>query len=212
MFANPPPQGDLMKSRRFIRSVAMALVCLLLSSCEDSKNPLSDPEKAAPDAEFVGVWRSANDGSADYYHVAAAGGKLPAGVLRMISVSHAKNGVLARPGEMLAFSTILGEDRYLNVASIDDKELDQFEKAGWKPELVKGYFIIKYQVQGDTLKLWTMERDARRKAIESGKIKGTIDKKTVLFTDTTENLAALLASPDGISLFDKEASTCERVK
>ena len=44
-----------MKSRRFVCFVALAGASLLLSSCGESKNPLSDPLKAKPDAQLAGV-------------------------------------------------------------------------------------------------------------------------------------------------------------
>ncbi len=94
--------------------------------------------------------------------------------------------------------------------------MPKFDKDGWKPELVKGYCLVKYEVKGDSLLIWIMDADAQRRVIQSGKIKGTIDKddKSALrFTDTTEKLAALLASPEGDKLFDKEPTMrYERVR
>ncbi len=206
-----------MKSHRLVCLFVLAAACLLLASCIDSKHPLSDPEKAKADAELAGVWRVKPDsgdvsGNVEYYHVGKAGDKLPAGVMRVVTVGYAKDGTLPRPGELLAFSTSVGENRYLNIAFIDGKDIDQFAMAGWKPTLVQGYIVAKYQVQGDVLTLWGLDPDAKRRVIEAGKIKGTIEKNSVFFTDTSENIAALLSDPKNANLFAKEPTKYERVK
>ena len=191
----------------------LAAACLPLVSCIDSKGPLSSPEKAKADLELAGVWRAKrNDGSVQYYHVARTGDKLPAGILRAVSTVHAVNGTLWRPDEMLLFSSDIGNDRYLNIAAVNKTALDQLEKSGWDDKLVQGYFIGKYQVQGDALTIWSIDREAKRRAIQSGKIKGTVEKNDVFFTDTPENVAALLAAPANADLFNKEPIRYERVK
>ena len=202
-----------MKPHRRFSSLVLAGMCLLLTSCIDSKDPLSSPEKAKTDAELAGIWRTdSQEGCIDYYFLATAGDKLPPGVMRIVTVAYDKKGALARPGEMLAFSTELGKNRYLNIAFIEDKDLDQFQAAGWKPELVKGYLIVKYQVQGDTLIVWEMDPQAKRHVIADEKLKGTIDKNAVFFTDTPEKLAALLADPNDGDLFTKTPTQYQRVK
>ena len=205
--------GYVMKKCQLIRSLVLVGTCLLLASCIDSKTPLTSPEQAKIDPKLAGLWRAEmEDGRVEYYHAAPADNKLPAGVLRLVSVSYNKTGSLSRPGELLAFSSSVNGNKYLNVALIDGKDLDQFANAGWKPELVKGYIVAKYQVQGDTLTLWGMDRDAKRRAIKAGKIKGTVDENNVFFTDTPEHLAAMLAGPENAHLFDKEPIRYERVK
>ena len=78
---------------------------------------------------------------------------------------------------------------------------------GWNSEAVGGFFIFKYKIEGDTLLLWQMDDDAKRKAIQGGKIKG----EGIGFTDTTENVARFVASA-GDSLFKEEVIRLERVK
>ena len=132
--------------------------------------------------------------------------------MRVVTVGYAKDGTLSRPGELLAFSTSVGENRYLNIVFIDGKDIDQFATAGWKPTLIQGYIVAKYQVQGDVLTLWGLDPDAKRKVVEAGKIKGTIEKNSVFFTDTSENIAALLSDPKNADLIAKEPTKYERVK
>ena len=42
------------------RTVLGLVLCLILTGCNDSKNPLSDPTTSNPDERLVGVWRLPN--------------------------------------------------------------------------------------------------------------------------------------------------------
>lgn len=202
-----------MKPCESLRFIVLAGTCSLFASCVDSKAPIESPEEAKPDSEAVGLWYAKQDnGTVEYYHVAAAAGELPPSVMRVVAVFHGNQGELSRPVELLAFSTSIGGSQYLNVAYIDGKDYDRVIKEGLKPELILGYFIAKYEIQDDTLTLWAMNPEAKRQAIEAGKIKGTIDRKSVFFTDTSKNIAALLAAPESDNLFVKEAARYRRLK
>ncbi|MBN1394312.1 MAG: hypothetical protein JW959_04765 [Pirellulales bacterium] len=194
-----------MKPRRSLCLLIMAGMSLLLSSCE-SDNPLSDPQKANLDKRLLGIWRLDDSGETVYYHVGKASDKLPPGVMMAVQVRHALNGSIQRPGEFFAFSTSIGEYNYLNLIGLKDEDggVAKLWDDGWKPELISDYLLVKYEVKGDSLDIWVMEADAQRLLIESGKIKGVIDGDGTRFTDTTEKLAALMASPEGEKLFPKE--------
>lgn len=201
-----------MKAKRRIAAAALAVLCLSLTSCIDSMSPLCSPELAKIDPAIVGIWQiKAENGDSQYYHIARADGKLPEGVLRIVLVSYNKNGSVSRPGEMLGFCTTIRENHYLNVALIDDKDVDQFDKPGWKPSLVKGYILVKYKIENDSLTLWNMDQEAKRRAIDDGKIKGTITKNAVYFTDTTENVAKLLTGKKVGDYFTKKPAKGVRI-
>jgi hypothetical protein len=204
-----------MKPRRFAFCVALAGACLLLSSCGGSKNPLSDPMKAKPDAQLAGIWRMKDSSGVQYVHVGRAGGKLPPGIMHTVSIAHNQDGTLGRPSEGLVFCTSIGENRYLNVVATEDDQRDipKLVEAGWKPNLVRGYCLVKYAVKGDSLSVWIMDQVAQRRLVQSGKIKGTVGTDSASFTDTTENLVAMLAAPENANLFEKEPTIrYERVK
>lgn len=81
---------------------------------------------------------------------------------------------------------------------------------------VNAYLILRYQVTGDRLTIQWMDGDAKKRAVEAGKIKGKIEKDQdgnarAMFTDTTENLAKLVAEA-GDDLFSKDVLKLERVK
>lgn len=203
-----------MNTRLFVSLFSIAMAGLLLAGCDDSKNPLSDPQTSKPDSRLAGVWRQRdNDGNATFYHVGRAGEKHPHGVMRVITATHSNSGELQPPGQVLVFPTKLAGDTYLNMTGGNQQQIKLLEETGWKS--VESYTLLKYKVEGDTLLVWPMDGDAKKKAIESGKVKGLIEKPEsggkVMFTDTTENLARLVASA-GHGLFSQDAIRLERVK
>jgi hypothetical protein len=189
----------------------VAAFSLLLTSCFDTKNPLSDPQKSKPDDRLSGVWRFRGDsGEMNYYHIGHVGEKLPASVMQVIFVQHMTDGSV-ESDKLLIFPTTIGDKTYLNVAEADASQLKLLEEKGWTNEAVKSYLILRYQITGDTLTIQWIDSDAKKRAVEAGKIKGTIEKDQGHFTDTTENLAKFVAEA-GDDLFSKDGLRLERVK
>ena len=159
-----------MRSGPFIAMLAF----LLLTGCDDSKTPLSDAEKSKPDPRLAGVWRVSEDkDDVTYYHIGAAGNKLPGGVLRVFGISHRKGVVAPAETQVLMFTTTIGTGTYSNVTDGSDRQIKLLQEKGW--DAVAGYFLFKYQVDGGLLSLRSMDPTTKRKAIEDGKIKGTIN-------------------------------------
>ena len=173
---------------------------LLLTGCDDSKNPLSDPQTSKRDERLVGVWRvSVSQGADVYYHIGHAGKKFPKGVLRVVEVTHSEGDV--DTAEFLVFPTVLGGKTYLNVVG-DVEQVKHLDEKGWKTDVVEAYTLVKYQLNGDKLEVWLIDEAAKEKAITSGKIKGVNPwNEAARFTDTTENLGRFIANAND-SLWD----------
>lgn len=222
---SPHFRGAAVKLRQMVCFIALAGTCLLLSSCGESRNPLCDPLEAKPDSQLAGIWRVSDPNGTGYFHIGRAGGKLPPGIMRTLTVAHSADGTvkLDDPSELLMFPTTIGENHYLNIVGFigedQQKGIVQFDKSGWNPSLVNGYCLVKYQVKGDALSIWIMNGNAQSRLIRSGKVTGTIERAfgvvraSSVFTDSTEKLAALLATPESANLFDEEPTLrVERVK
>ena len=205
-----------MKTRQISMLLSMAATCLLFTSCMDSRVPLSDPGKSKPDQRLVGNWRARNDdGTVTDYRFASAGGKLPASVMRVAGSSRKPDGTTEQFEPLLLFSTVIGVKTYLNVTDGKEPQVKLLEK-GWTAETVSAYSIFRYQVTADTLTVQWMDGDAKKRAVEAGKIKGKMEKDQdgndrVHFTDTSENLAKFVAGA-GDALFSKDVLKLERVK
>ncbi len=185
-----------------------AVVC---TGCVDSKVPLSDPQTAQPDSRLIGVWRVKGEhGEVGYYHLGQAGEDFPKGVFRVVGLSH-QEGRLSAPIELLLFATQLEKRTYLNLVEGKPEIVKQIKEKGW--QTVSAYWIWRYEVEGAKLTIWPMEREAKRRAIEEGKIRGEIVKDGILtlvqFTDTQENLARFVAQ-SGEKLFSAHPVQLER--
>jgi hypothetical protein len=149
-----------------------------------------------------------------YYHFGRVGNKLPAPVMRVAGIQHKPDFTMEQFSELLVFPTTIDGNTYLNVCDGKDEQLKVLEEKGWTAETVHAYLIFKYQIKDDVLVVQGMDKDAKQRAIESGKIKGVIEKDrftTVRFTDSTENLAKFVADV-GDELFSESVVRLERVK
>lgn len=194
----------------------IAACSLLLTSCFDTRNPLSDPQKSKADERLSGAWRfRGENGEMNYYHIGHAGEKLPASVMRVFFVQHRTDGTM-QSGELLIFPTSIGDKMYLNAAEANPSQLALLEEKGWTDEAINKYLILRYQITGDVLTLQLIDQEAKKRAVEAGKIKGMSEKDQdgnirVHFTDTTENFAKFVAEA-GDDLFSKDVLRLERVK
>jgi hypothetical protein len=206
-----------MATKRILQLLSMAATCLVFTSCFDSKVPLSDPGKSKADQRLAGVWRLGNDdGTVTFYHFGRVGDRLPASVMRVVGIQHKWGGTMTQLDELLLFPTTIGDKTYLNVSDGKDAQVKLLEDKGWTAETVNAYLILRYQVTGDRLTIQWIDGDAKKRAVEAGKIKGKIEKDQdgnarAMFTDTTENLAKFVAEA-GDDLFSRDVLKLQRVK
>lgn len=195
------------------RKLALVLAaCLLASGCDDSVNPLSDPDTSKVDERLIGLWRESTAEGDDFYHVGRAGEGFPKGMLRIVTTSHQK-GTVTMGEDYLAFATVLGEKTFLNVIGGDQDEcVRKLNRKGWLPPLVDGYTLMRYAFDGEKLTLWGVDERAKETAIQSRKIKGLLKNDApAKITDTTENLARFVVEA-GERFFDRtEVSRLTRV-
>jgi len=200
------------KTPRHFLSVVVPAAILLAAGCDDSKNPLSNPQTSKADERLVGLWRERSDEGEIYYHIGHAGKNFPSGIMRAVSVEHSK-GQVEQPEEYLLFPTVVEGKTYLNVViDGDKKQVRRLNDKGWKADLVDSYTFLRYQEDGDKLTAWVIDEDAKQKAIRGGKIKGVEQaNRPARFTDTIDNLVRFVAGA-GDSLWNtKEPAHFERV-
>ena len=210
-------EPQTMHTRHLPLLLAVVAVCQCFAGCQ-SENPLSDPQKSKADERLVGVWRDRSGDADSYYHVGCAGDKFPACMMRVVLVVHAKKGLVQPPGEFLIFPTVLRDKTYLNVARGKNDALisNLLKEHGYAVEAVgDGYTFYKYVFDGDKLLVYGIDEKAQQKAIESGKVKGTVTRseKTVncKLSDTSEDLARFVKEA-GDDLFSTKVMQLERVK
>jgi hypothetical protein len=214
---------------QIVAILVMGLLAPLFASCAVSKSPLSDPGRPKADPRLIGIWRV--KGEAWYYHVARAGGKLLDGMMLITVSSHPRDEIESKERKLLVYCTSLGNSSYINMVVEKDNQFDALKKEGWNPTKIEGYFIVKYTLAADALKVQVMDATAVEKAIKNGRIRGTVAKQTnepnvrapanaladliaepvqAGITDTSDNLRQLVRSD--AALFLKKEIILERVK
>ena len=169
-----------------------AALCLLLSSCICSVNPISSPQTAKPDLALVGNWT-------DNTRPVAGTGRIfvtHSPWMRAVSFD-AKGRELKGSGDIINFfPSTLGKDAFLNVLDV--------ETTPHGP--VKSYLFYRYQVSdGHVLRIWAIADKPVLKAVRSGKLKGTItpgDHDSVLIQDSSENIQAFIIRSHPHKLFN----------
>lgn len=135
--------------------------------------------------------------------------------MRVVVITRQKNSELEEPEQAILFTTNIGGSNYLNVAGMKPEQLTQIQEKGRQANLVDTYFLLKYQLKDDSLLAWPVDDIAQKKAIRSGKVKGetkkTDDETATKFTDTTKNLARLVADTKG-KLFSETTHRFERMR
>ena len=52
---------------------------------------------------------------------------------------------------------------------LDQKQVKRLDEKGWKPNAVECYTFIKYRLDGDKLVAWTVDEEAKERAINNGR-------------------------------------------
>jgi hypothetical protein len=190
-----------MTTRSVCSAFGALLVVVLLGGCDDSENPLSKPSESKPDDQLIGTWREVREKGGAFYHVGRLGGKSPESVMRMIIVNRpGEAGEIRPPSQGAVFPTTINGNNYLNIFGVSPEMAEAIRGDGWKDGAVTSYFLMKYEVQpdGKSLLLWPMSDSAKREFIKDGRIKGQIKQaghnSSTRLTDTTENVARLVAA------------------
>lgn len=210
-------------SRRCLVMCAAFATCVSLCGCIESENPLSDPHEAVTDAKLLGSWRQ-SDQEGHYLHFLRIGldrreaGRTRVAWTRVVNIEHSMSGD-DNVSAVFCFPTKIGESRYLNLLLIEpqsDADHLAFYKAIYDDkldaekmlELVSGYWIVKYEVSDDELKLYAADNKVIKKAIADGAIKGQRNK----VSDTTDNVVRYLASAGDVAFPPGNVSHYSRVK
>jgi hypothetical protein len=194
------------------------LSLLTLSSCLESKYPLTPVKEAKLDERLIGVWtsvRTENDrGGAGtvYLHIGAeektpisrVRDKPEPGLMRFVCVDHGfdkRRSVLGTPASCRFFVSKINDEDYANLLGPTEPK-----ESGEPPEKPY-YFFMKYKVEGDQLTLWAPDPELLEKAVKNGDLAGTVVRKgrlkleEVELTATSEQLTAFLKTEAGKKVF-----------
>jgi hypothetical protein len=176
---------------------------------------LSDPDKAKPDLELLGVWGYSKNALKDprywFLFVGKSGNRhLPPGIMNLIQVeSDLKNNVMAKE-PLPFFTTEIGNSKYANIKYVDFvPAADRAKLATRDKRNTKGYLLIKYQVEQDSLIVWLPDSKAAADLVKTGKLKGSIAdggllKFNLATIDDSAGLSRFLGKGGDKALFPDE--------
>lgn len=126
-----------------LRSLLVAL--LPLSGCVPSEQPLLSEKESIADGELLGTWRYEDDDPRDSFVIR----KKPGSETVLEAVDDEEHVDL--------LLTKIGDERYRCVRYADDPVL---------------YFILRYKLQGDTLRLYELDEGTIHDAISNAELSG----------------------------------------
>jgi hypothetical protein len=165
--------------------VLMAAACALQGCLVLSLHPAYDDDSIAWEPSLVGDWRDADDVST--LHVERAEWRS-----YKIHYEHP-----SEKGDLTAYLTIVGDDRYLDVTPVRGTD--------WGSFVVPVHDVLRVALDGDTLTLTPLSYDVLSARLRSGRAAGAnlaavLDQKqNVLITSPTAQLRAWLRSTPAAS-------------
>ncbi len=156
-----------------------------------TKHPLSNPSQAKIDEDVAGTWHIVIKGKTYYLHVGAG---------NIVGQLNWTELVLVNPGDtkpsfymhhLIGFPTTIGGESYFNVAHMS-RLIPQLRgsKIEQLVSSVERFEIMKYQLTGDHLDIWSADQKLIAEAIAAGRIKGSGGQ----IDDTPKNVIQFIQS------------------
>lgn len=142
-----------------MRYFLMIMLLIFVGGCiPDFDNPLTDPNKEKLDSALYGTWFWQEKNESGYIHV---GWDKESKLLRAVMVEVGADGSVD-VSEYSGHTSSLGNNQYLNLKWV-------------RPENeLKGYMVIKYRIEGESLAISLVDSKVIEKAIQEGSLKGTV--------------------------------------
>lgn len=150
-----------------MRYLAILFMVIFLGGCVPySDNPLTDPNCEKIDATIVGTWFWNEEGESGFVHI---GLNKESKLLQVIMIEHDKDGTID-VSEFNGHTSSLGNNKYLNLKWVRPAD---------EP---KGYLLIKYSTEGESLAISLLNAKVIENAIKEGSLKGTVGKEKYAYS------------------------------
>lgn len=180
--------------------MAAALLCaVVLAGClpVTSKTPVGTTARLSADKALIGTWKGHSPDSDNkddgYFHfMQAKDGSLTVAVIMAKGTSDDGWSIFN------AKTAALGKNKFINAVETFDKD------APAEGDMKNANIPLLYVVKGRTLTLYLIDEDKAKAAIQSGKLKGTIEQGNsgdVAITSDAAELDAFMATPQAADLF-----------
>jgi hypothetical protein len=162
--------------------ILLAAAALLAGCATPSLHPIYSPDKEIQDPGLVGVWRDADGTDKTTYTVTREGSQY------QLVIAGEKDRT-----DCAVHLVQLGKYRFVDLAAAD-KERDQINDR-WGELFLPTHMFLRYEVEGDGLKVWHLDRDWLKKGLDAKSPAvacTTLNDQTILITASTPELQAFL--------------------
>jgi hypothetical protein len=150
-----------------MRYLATLFMVIFLGGCVPySDNPLTDPNSEKIDAAILGIWFWNEKSDSGFIHI---GLHKESKLLQVIMIEHDKDGTID-VSEFNGHISSLGNNKYLNLKWVRPAD---------EP---KGYLLIKYSKEGESLAISLLNAKVIENAIKEGSLKGTVGKEKYAYS------------------------------
>ena len=171
--------------RTLVWSLTLASAAVFCSCGTPSIHPLASDDTKATDPALVGTWAKPDaDRDEAVYTIARAGENYALSVEDRDPKKPEKWDFEVRLVQ-------LGKDRFVDVQP-PEADRDKIDEK-WSSLFIPAHLFARYEIEGDTLKVWILDKEWLRKSLASGAIKlphTGIDHDWVLITASTPELQA----------------------
>ena len=150
-----------------MRYLAILFMVIFFGGCVPySDNPLTDPNCEKIDAAILGTWFWNEKSDSGFIHI---GLNKESKLLQVIMIEHDKDGTID-VSEFNGHTSSLGNNKYLNLKWVRPAD---------EP---KGYLLIKYSTEGESLAISLLNAKVIENAIKEGSLKGTVGKEKYAYS------------------------------
>jgi len=150
-----------------MRYLAILFMVIFLGGCVPySDNPLTDPNSEKIDAAILGTWFWNEESDSGFVHI---GLNKESKLLQVIMIEQDKDGTID-VSEFNGHTSSLGNNKYLNLKWVRPAD---------EP---KGYLLIKYSTEGESLAISLLNAKVIENAIKEGSLKGTVGKEKYAYS------------------------------
>ena len=150
-----------------MRYLAIVVMVIFLGGCVPySDNPLADPNSEKIDTAILGTWFWNEESDSGFVHI---GLNKESKLLQVIMIEHDKDGTID-VSEFNGHTSSLGNNKYLNLKWVRPAD---------EP---KGYLLIKYSTEGESLAISLLNAKVIENSIKEGSLKGTVGKEKYAYS------------------------------
>jgi hypothetical protein len=196
---------------KFSLKTLLWLVAVVNSGCVLSKTIVGGSDQWQADDDLFGKWIIRDEPKGEFYIGRVPKEQRGKSPMQICGVGSDEKQKTVGVTSMALYPVRLGDRKYATIAMPDNwtshRESPSPEKAVGDAENQVAYFIVKYEVSGDTLTFWLMDIHELQRDIAKGRIKGSVLKRVLGIAavcgidDTPENLAKYIKAADDRSLF-----------